>query len=60
MLRGVQDGTVASSAAEGGGSGGEDQATQTYDENEDMGMAPVDMEQSMGSFSPEWSNSTVL
>ncbi|CAM9549183.1 unnamed protein product [Ascophyllum nodosum] len=23
-----------------------------------MGMAPVDMEQSMGSFSPEWSNST--
>lgn len=30
----------------------------TYSEG-DMGMAPVNMEQAMGSFSPEWDNTTV-
>lgn len=40
-------------AAESGGPG------QAFDGDGDMGMAPVDMEQAMGSFSPEWSNDTV-
>ena len=28
-------------------------------EDEDMGVAPVDLDQAMGSFSPEWDNTTV-
>lgn len=54
MLGAVPDDFVSASGAEGNGGKGQ----TTYDEG-DMGMAPVDMEQTMGSFSPEWDNSTV-
>lgn len=31
----------------------------SFEGDEDMGMAPVDMDQAMGSFSPLWANDTV-
>ena len=40
-------------ASEGGG------PDQNLGEDGDMGMAPVDLDQAMGSFSPEWDNDTV-
>ena len=40
-------------ASEGGG------PDQSPGEDGDMGMAPVDLDQAMGSFSPEWGNDTV-
>ncbi|CAM9962303.1 unnamed protein product [Laminaria digitata] len=39
--------------SEGGG------PDQSLGEDGDMGMAPVDLDQAMGSFSPEWGNNTV-
>lgn len=38
------------------GSGGPD---QNFGADEELGMAPVDLEQTMGSLSPEWGNDTV-
>lgn len=54
MLGAVPDETVSVSGAEG-----DSGKSQTAYSEGDMGMAPVDMEQAMGSFSPEWDNTTV-
>lgn len=43
---------AASAGGDGGGGGGPEQGF-------DADMAPVDLDQAMGSFSPEWANGTV-
>lgn len=49
-----EPGVEATAAAAGGDGGG---AEQGFDGG--MDMAPVDLDQAMGSFSPEWANDTV-
>lgn len=47
-----EPGVEAAAASAGGGDGGQEQGF-------DGDMAPVDLDQAMGSFSPEWANGTV-
>lgn len=47
-----EPGVEAAAAGAGGGDGGQEQGF-------DGDMAPVDLDQAMGSFSPEWANGTV-
>lgn len=58
MAAGLESGAGAGAPDGGGGyAPGTGVGMEEYDA--EMGMAPVDMDQAMGSFSPEWGNNTV-